>query len=110
MGVAGKSALVPKFDTKRPFLCEPKVDFFETSVNGFFDLKFTHISTKFTQLVCNIKYLAKNVCFMTPPQTPLVRIRFLADSISFFNRFFKKRYQNAQEIEPLHMSWDSKLF
>ena len=45
-----------------------------------------------------------------PPQTPLVGNSVLVRTVSFFNRFFKKRYQNAQETKLLHLSWDPKLF
>ena len=43
-----------------------KSDLYETTVNGFFDLKNTHTSTKINKIGCKVGYLTENVYFKTP--------------------------------------------
>ena len=61
-------------------------DFYEMLKNGFFDLKDIHTNTKINQIGCKTKYMTQNAIFMTLTD-PLVLIGFLANSVSFFDRF-----------------------
>ena len=59
--------------------------FTKPPLNGFFDLKITHINTKINQLRCKIQYLTKK----DHHRPSLVKISFLTGTVSFLNRFFK---------------------